>query len=177
MHEVPQRRARAEVQSWEYGDELAGNKKTVADAVRAQGGDDKLVALILAIGMQETEHFTAAERDSSKDGSGGAKNFSAFNMNGDMLGRIGWSEGKGPDLNDQANLAFATGLLVQAIRQLSEEGFMAFHRGGCTAYQDRISYGCREYIATIRATQAWLLSNAPGCFTDGRRVGSSVPHV
>ncbi len=173
----PHRRARVNVQTWDIGDDLARNKKVVTDAVRAQGGDDSLLALVLAVGMQETQHFTAAERDASKDGQGPAKNYSAYNMNADMLGRIGWSEGQGPDLNDQANLHVATELLVKAIRQFSEDGFLAFHRGGWTAYQDRCSYGCQDYILQIRATQTWILQGAPAIFTDGRRLGADVPHV
>ncbi len=170
------KRARVTVSGWDVGDELSRRKRLVVDTLRSEGADDARVGLVVAAAMAETNDLSCSGRDASKDGMGDAKNFSAYNMNAYALRMIGWSEGCGPDLNDDANLAEATRLFNRGINQLGEESFMFLHRGGETAMRDRQSYGCQEYYATIKAIAEHLVQDTSR-LTDGRRYGCDIAHV
>ena len=171
----PQRRRAHAVTTWQGSSTLQANKQTVVATLRSLGASDERISLVLAMAMQETQDLSASQRDASKDGTPAA-NYSAYNMNLACLQKIGWQQGQGPDLNDDANLAAATKWLNTGLDALGEEGFMCFHRGGSTAYEDHVSYGAQDYITQIRQVQGFLLSQK-NLWQDATRVGGFLNHV
>ncbi len=164
------------VQAWEMGGELAARKQLVLKTCRDAGKSDAIAALLLAVIMGESQTCSAKERDMSKDGAGDARNFSAYNMNLFMLKDIGYDTSKAEALNDDAHLDEATRVILLAIDKYGEDKFLCGHRGGQTAMEDGVSYGAREYVAHIRAVQAYLLAH-PEDLTSSKRIGDFVAHV
>lgn len=166
----------AVINSWEVGPELADRKKTIVDTLRAEGADDWRVAVVVAAALAETQDCSAKNRDASKDSQGDAKNFSAYNMNAYALRMVDWTEQAGPDLNDDAHLADATRCFHKGLNKLGETDWLLLHRGGQTALNDKCSYGCQEYAATIRSIASHLLADKSR-LTDAKRYGCDIPHV
>ncbi len=164
------------IQCWQGSETLRQNKTRIVNAARALGADDTRVALLVAAAMAESQEIRADQRDTSKDGMGPAKNYSAFNMNGYALAMLGWTEGQGVDLNQDCNLEQATRLFNQGLDGIGETKWLHLHRGGETAMRDGVSYGCQEYAAAIRAIAQHLLSD-PSRLTDGNRYGCEIAHV
>ena len=164
------------VQAWQGSQQLAANKATVVAACHQAGASDATVSLVLAFLMQETTDADASQRDASKDSAGDSKNWSAFNMNSAFLKKIGWQEGQGPDLNDQANLGAATGWMLKGLSVLGEDGTMNFHRGGQSGYENDQLYGCCDFRAQIREVQGYLMAHREA-WTNGQRIGGFLPHV
>ena len=129
---------------------------------------------MIAIAMQESNDCCATQRDASKDCTPSA-NYSCFNINKDMLELLGWHEG-GPDLNDNANVIHAIAYIIAAEHEWGMDKFLAFHRGGRTAFNDGVSYGAKEYAEAINAVVKELEAR-PEHMTDDWRLGFEVPHV
>ena len=164
------------VQAWQGSQQLAANKAIVVAAAHQRGASDATISLLLAMLMQETVDGEACQRDATKDCAGDAKNWSAFNLNSACLRQLGWQEGQGPDLNDQANLGAATGWVLTGLEHLGENGMMNFHRGGQTSYNDGHSYGADAYRAQMRQVQAYLQAHREA-WVNGQRIGGNLPHV
>lgn len=156
--------------SWQ----LAANKQAAVKAARDYGATDEEVAMIVAIGMQETDNFCCDERDASKDG-GAAANYTAFNVNHDMLslvyGNLDFSRYNGPD-----SMTLGVRAILDAARKWGMDRFLAFHRGGRTAFDDGKSYGADEYKASVHSVAQFLMANKQH-LTDPLRVCHNTPHV
>ena len=168
------KQARVQPQTWQVPG-LGQTKQAVVAAVKANGGDDRLANIVLAMLMAETVHGTSDERDASKDGSEAA-NYSAFNLNKACLKKLGWIEGQGPDLNKQQNIAEAVKWVLAGIRQLTLPGMLNFHRGGSCGFDDGVSYGCKDYRDAIFAIAAYIQTHPESASNDDR-VGTFLQHV
>ena len=164
------------VQEWDIGGQLAARKQVVVQTCRDAKRSDETIALLLAVIMGETQSCSACDRDMSKDGSGDARNVSAYNLNIYMLKDIGFDVSKVEELNDDAHLDEATRAALMGIDKYGEEKFLWGHRGGQAAMEDGVSYGAREFVAHIRSVQSYLLQH-PEHFSDGVRLGDFVQHV
>lgn len=115
-----------------YGPELAANKQKILDGLdnASPPATDKEKALVMSMFMQETTHMTAAEGDRSKDAnSNGSANFSALNMNTDMMKRVSTFD-PAVNLNDDANIGKAASLCLDGLREKGTMSWIAGHRGG-----------------------------------------------
>ena len=126
--------------------------------------------------MGESAHCSCGERDSSKDGMGLAKNYSAYNLNGDFLASIGVTGAAAEALNDDGRLADATRAVLAGIDKYGEDKWLSYHRGGATARDDMVSYGAADYRAAIREVQQFILSDK-SLFSNTERAGKFIPHV
>ena len=154
---------------------LASNKQKAFFAAKSLGASYSEIILILAVGMGETDNFSVDQRDATKDQAGLAANYTAFNVNGDMLthlyGRQDFSK-----YNGQDNIALGVRALLDAFRKWTPDRFLAFHRGGSTAFEDGQSYGAADYKARIHQVAKYLERN-PQHLTDNYRVCFCIPHV
>jgi hypothetical protein len=159
----------------DYGDELRRNKETINQAFEAKSISGQRRFIMMAMAMLETNTMTARDRDASKDGSGGAKNVSLWNLNVDMLGRLGYT-GNFDALNDDANIPEVVGLMNKAFDKWGIERTLNFVRGGYSAFVDGKSYGAVEYRDVIKSITTAIV-NAPSLMTDSRRVEIYLVHV
>ena len=75
-------------------------------------------------------HMTATQGDRSKDAnSNGSANFSALNMNTDMMKRVSTFD-PAVNLNDDANIGKAASLCLDGLREKGTMSWIAGHRGG-----------------------------------------------
>ena len=164
----------------DYGDALRQNKQRILKHMQALNISAVELYTVMAIAMQETNHMDVGERDTSKDGQGDAANLSAFNMNLDMLKRVGYIPGKSPDLNDPKNLEVAVDFLLRGIRHFTLNGFLAYHRGGWTSWNQFVEGGQDGYHANdvydvqgyinCFTTLVTVLGTDAKLFSDSRRV-------
>lgn len=90
------------------------------------------------MGLESEQMYNSdgsAQRDASKDNQGLSKNVSPFNMNIDMLNMIGF-KGNPDSLNRISNIKETVLVAIQAVNKLGLQGFLNFHRGGRTAFND-----------------------------------------
>lgn len=133
-------------------------------------------ALLMAMAMQETNHLSCRERDTSKDNAiDGSANFSMFNLSADLLRFIGF-DGTLSDLNDPASLPCVVREMVSGIHLLGVERFLNYVRGGRMGFLDGVSFGVAEYRATI-ATILSVFDMHPALLLDDRRVEINLVHV
>ena len=166
----------ADVKVWDGSAALQANKQALVAAARKLGASDDKLAVLLAMAMIETDDLDPSHRDTSKDGAGLAKNYSFFNMNGDMLSRLGYSEAAGPDLNSPSSVEAVVGLMLKAFDTFTLEGCLCFHRGGSAALADRRSYGAQAYCTGVKLIAAYLQKN-PQEMTSSKRVALYLQHV
>jgi hypothetical protein len=116
-----------------------------------------------------------ALRDKSKDYDPLYKNYSPLNMNGDMLNAIGF-RGNRDSLNNAVKIKLVVITCINAINKLSLEGFMNFHRGGRTGYNDPSKFKIPMYKNGIYH-MSQKFEGDHRLWTDGRKVWSNVDHV
>jgi hypothetical protein len=87
-------------------------------------------ALVMSMFMQETTHMKVTEGDRTKDSNtNGSANFSALNMNTDMMKRVSTFD-PAVNLNDDANIGKAASLCLDGLREKGTMSWIAGHRGG-----------------------------------------------
>ena len=152
------------------GSSLATNQAAASQQLNALGATPQEKAICMAVGMQETQNMSVGERDASKDGSSGA-NVSAFNLNADMLKKLGCPDPQA--LNDPSKQGEALGYMLKAIRTWGTEGFLNYQRGGSTGFQDGQSYDCAGYrSAILQSAGTWSSEGGKA----GVRVAEDVAH-
>lgn len=161
---------------YEIDANYAANKQLIVQSAKEMGASDLQTALILAMAMAETNTLEAKDRDCSKDCAMGARNWSCFNVNSDMLTQLGWDERQTVDLNEQSNVKAVISWILVGFREWGEDRTMAFHRGGRSGFQNFELYGAREYIEAMRAVAAQITAD-PKLLEDSRRVCFEIPHV
>jgi len=156
-----------------YGAQYQTNKRKVVAALRKKDGiGEAKVKLLIAIAMLETNTMDPAQRDTGKTGD--STNYSLWNINRDMLKRLpGGTDG---NLNSWSGLDNVVDRLASAINKFGINGFLNFHRGGYTGWQDGVSYGCQDYRNGI-ASMIRILDNNEDLLSDSRRIDMSVGHV
>lgn len=169
-----------------YGSWLQTNKRHLVKVLRDHGASHEELVAVVAVAMQETQHMDGSERDASKDSHPGAANLSCLNMNMDMLRRVGYAQHSGPDLNRNEHLFSAAGYALKAIRKLTLNGFLAFHRAGSTGYDQfrnggQDGYKRNDYMDVQGyidgfVTIAYQLETQPELLKDDRRVDVYVEH-
>ncbi len=158
----------------DYGDALGDNKRLLESSLEKQGASPSEKRILVAIAMQESTHMSPDQRDKEKDGLL-SENLSIFNMNVDMVIRLGKSPPFGY-LNQMENLDEAVAIMLQGLRTWGVVPFLNFHRGGATAFQDGQSYGAYEYRNAIYTIYKVMVSD-PFILRDNRRVEIWVPRV
>jgi hypothetical protein len=166
-------------------DSLRKNNKIALNNAMEQLGlrDLKAKSLLFALFGLESEqmynHDGTAQRDSSKDNQGLSKNVSPLNMNIDMLNVIGF-KGNPNDLNYISNIKQTVSVAIQAINYLGMSGFLNFHRGGRSGYNDPAKYDSIYKMPDFRRGAYNIMvkyMNDPSLFTDGRKVWANIPYV
>ncbi len=139
------------------GGDIVANKKAALAGIPNATPAEK--AFVIAVGMQETNSFSANERDKSKDGTtDGSRNFSAYNMNGAMLKDLGVSPQQMEALNDPKNQGQASQVLLQAYHKYGEDGVLAWHRGGGSAYDGYVKSGYKDMTKGSVSDPKWYQS-------------------
>jgi len=133
-------------------------------------------ALLLAMGMIETNAVDVNSRDKGKDDNkDGSANVSIFNLSHDLVQRLGYS--KNPvSLNDPNNLAEAVQLLEKGFNTWGIKKVCAYVRGGATGASDMKSYGVDAYLQTV-ATILKVIQKDKVLLVDERRVEIYLEHV
>ena len=168
---------RTDYQLKDYGWQYGQNKNAVYNAIQANGLDWSAARAAMAIAMLETGDMGAWSHDSSKDWDGDSKNVSLFNMNVGFLKYIGSGYAGNPDaLNGPDSLSAAVAQLYMGMNNLGMDGFLNFHRGGQTAFQDGTSYGAYDYRNTI-SSMIQAIANDESLLTDQRRIEISLGGV
>lgn len=155
-----------------YDSKYAANKVRIVKALRGAGLSESHVRLLLAIAMLETNTFDPASRDKKKTGD--STNYSAFNINRDMLRRLG--VGNMESLNSWNGLGATVRALKSAVSTFGVNGFLNYHRGGYTGWKDAASYGCQGYRNGI-ASMVKQFDENPALMSDDRRLDLVVRHV
>jgi len=124
----------------------------------------------MAIGMLETNTFDPKNRDRKKTGD--STNYSQFNMNRDLLRRIGMVSNR---LNSWSGVKMAALAVKKALAEFGVNGFLNFLRGGYTGWEDGKSYDCAGYRNGI-ASFIKYFDKYPKLLTDNRRVDINVKH-
>ena len=160
----------------DYGIELQTNKAFLEMACTAAGiTDNDIKCLLLSMAMLETNTLDVNDRDASKDGSHGAANVSIFNLNMDMIHRLGYTDDS-EFLNEPYNLSIVVRILWDALYTWGIDQTLDFIRGGYVGFMDGVSYGCQDYRNTI-GTIYNVIRNDPSLLVDSRRVEIYLEHV
>lgn len=169
-----------------YGSLLRSNKALLLQAFAVHNIREERRALMMAMAMIETTHLLPNERDAKKDNrTDGSANASIFNLNEDMLRRLGY-QGNIHLLDPLAALPQVVTLIDRAIDKtnwgitpnqgVSASGVTAmlnFVRGGADAYKDGVSWDARNYRNAV-ATALKLISGDPSLMSDDRRITMNV---
>lgn len=162
------------------------NKDALLKATNSLGITDvKAKAFIFAAFGLETELMYygngEAQRDTSKDHTtDGSKNYSPLNMNYDMLKNYVHYKGNFDSLNKIANIKECVKVLIQAVNKLGLGGFVNFHRGGRSGYENPKKYEAKFKMQAFRVGLYNIMMKYmedTSLFTDGRKVWSDIPHV
>ena len=161
----------------QYGPALQANKAHFWASCSRVGVRGAMCALLLAMAMLETNTLSPAERDTSKDGrEDGAENLSMFNLNVDMVRRLGY-QGEDPrELNAPDALPAVIGYLDRGAREWGVDRMLNYVRGGWTAFIDGYSYGAWAYRNAV-ATILRRFDADPELLHDDRRVDVHLEHV
>ncbi|KAG1670882.1 hypothetical protein FOA52_000384 [Chlamydomonas sp. UWO 241] len=159
-----------------YGDSLKHNKLIVRKAFDEADLPDDLRALFLACAFQETTTMCASDRDASKDGdAGGAANWSLWNLNEDLIRELGYA-GDCRCLNAEDSLRAVLDIMQRGVQRWGVFRYLAFVRGGRTAFEDGHSYGIHDFVNGI-ATMLKVLETDENLFWDDRRINVITEHV
>lgn len=173
---LPDLPATCEYKISSYGEQLRKNKKVLYEACLAKGIPVSMYALFLAMGMIETTHLTSEQRDTSKDMCAkGSANVSLFNLNIDMVKRLGF-QGDMNTLNNVYNLPSVVDILQKGLKQWKVVPLLNYIRGGYTAFKDGQSYDVWNYRNTV-ATILKVFDMEPSLLYDDRRVEIYLKHV
>jgi len=171
---------------------IAEVKKRIIQAAKAVGMNNAQTKLALSIAMQESE--TLSKHDGSKSGS--SANWSIFNMNSDMIGRIKkktnqyvnykCKECKKYNGTSESAIKGALKIMKAAIKRWGASKFLWFLRGGGTGFdafpkEKRCVYNgkrllCEEYVRSM-GTYLTILDRQPEFMTNDLRVCIDVQHV
>lgn len=172
---LPNDRANMPFRLTNYGQPLVRGKAALHNGFRVCNTSLPHRALILSMGMIETNTLNTADRDRSKDNrTDGSANVSLFNLNVDMVVRLGYR--RPWDLNDPRRIPDAVCLIQRAIRRWGLIRTLNYVRGGYTAFMDGRSYGAGDYRRTVKTTLA-AIDRDSRLMRDGRRVEIMLPHV
>lgn len=158
------------------------NKQALQRACNDLGINDlKTRAFIFTVFTVESEQMYhsngEAQRDTGKDGDKLAKNVSPVNMNIDMLNMIGFN-GNPNNLNKLSNIKETVKTVLLAVKKLGLEGFLNFHRGGRTAYNNPHNnpYKVPEFKDGIYNIMQKYVQDT-SLFEDGRKVWAQISYV
>lgn len=119
---------------------LAQNKASLLKGLDDAGADADTKRMVMACAMQETTHMSVNQRDSKKDHNPKSKNYSALNINGDMIDQLYGRNGgaiknvlNGRD-ND-ASLRAAAKVMTDASRRWGKDKTLMFLRSGSAPFQ------------------------------------------
>jgi len=155
------------------GSTLAQNKQAMMSALDHAGASSSEKAVILAVGMQESQHMSACERDQKKDGSA-SENVGALNFNVDEAKKFGCADPR--SLNSDSAMGKEATTMLNGIRAEGVDKALNLHRGGTTAEQDGVSYGAVGYRAGIMAV-ANKIQQDPSLMTSSVRVAPDTSYV
>lgn len=159
-----------------YGEKLRENKKVVTDAYIEVDLSNPLRALFLGMAFQETTLMTAEQRDDTKDGRlDGSANWSLWNLNEDMLLRLGYDDDF-QKLNDPVNVSTVLMLMRRGVDRWGVPKFLAFVRGGKTGFYDTRYFSVYDFQNAI-ATHLKVISRDILLFGDDRRIEIKVERV
>lgn len=159
-----------------YGYAFQKNKQAIVSIADYAGATSNERAVIIAMAMIETTTLSADDRDRSKDTrTDGSANVSLFNLNVDLVLRLGYA-GDTRWLNSQAALPTAVGLILKGLRRMGVVPFLNYVRGGYTAWKDGKSYDAYGYRNAI-ATMLRLIDEQPCLLYDDRRIDIDLKHV
>ena len=151
------------------GTSLSSNKKKLVDALNRAGASDAERALVLAIGMQETNHICYLERDAGK--SGLSENFGPLNMNKQHISTL-TPEVDPQKMNGSTQQAFNI-IAKVALAGIRKQGLTAYinqHRGGTS------NYGNGDMSTPIQQMTNTILAD-PALLTDNRRIHNDLNHI
>jgi hypothetical protein len=160
-----------------YGASYKKNKNAVWRAIKSAHGLSAAQKLMLfSIGMLETNTFSAAQRDRSKDGTP-SQNWSLFNANTDMLvrARVASSARGLGFMNSAGQIKRTVAAMAKAIKKYGSTGFLNYMRGGYQGWKDHHSYDCAGYRRGV-AKIASIVNKDKKLLTDDRRVDLVVAH-
>lgn len=154
-----------------YGLSYSKNKQRLVEAFKQTKTPPHLQALFLAMAMLETNTLSCEDRDKSKDNCPNkSDNFTLFNLNLDMIHRLGYKE---KDMNDLPTVIL---LLQKAVKQWGITATLNYVRGGYTAFKDGHSYDVWNYRNTI-ATMLKCIDARPELFNNDQRIDIFLKHV
>ena len=154
-----------------YGSTYGANKRRHVEALKKAGLYDAYLALAVAIGMQETSTFNPADYDYTKTGD--STNYSAFNLNRDMIVRAGIQPTSA--YNTWSGIDSAAASIKKMVTQYGVNGFLNYLRGGYSAWKDGVSYDAAGYRNAIASIIRYI-ENDPSLLTDDRRVEMYTIH-
>lgn len=156
----------------DYGSEYAHNKAHLNEAFAAAKITPARRVLMMSLGMLETSSLDARDRDRSKDRTP-SQNYGVFNINRDLVEMAGFQH----DLDSlNTNMTALVCVVDKAIDRWGVTRFLAFDRGGRTAFYDLKSYGAQDFIKTVASIMR-ALDKDPKLMHDGRRVEIYLQHV
>lgn len=159
-----------------YGRVLADNKARLLAGMDACGTPPAQKTLFMAMAMVETNTMSIHERDVSKDNrTDGGANVSIFNLNVDMIRRLGY-RGDVRRLNDPARVSEAVCLMRKGIAEWGVLRMLAFVRGGYQGWVTGTAFGVRDFHRTV-ATIMSVIDWQPALMRDGRRVAVDLNWV
>jgi len=122
--------------------------------------------------------MTLSERDSKKDTrTDGATNYSAFNMNLAMLKQLGATNDCLNEMNSSDTYDKSVEYARMGLARFGVKGFLDFHRGGETAYNNGgQGFMCDVFRNAVK-TALIQISKDKSLLTDDRRVCMNVPYV
>lgn len=152
---------------------LVRNKKVLMNAMK--GAPLWQQMLLMAMGMQETNELTSKQRDASKDKNLASRNASLFNLNADMVQKLGY-KGDFMALNQEKNLPVVVALIRKGFKVWGVDRTLAFVRGGSTTFKDLKSYNFGEFLNAMATLVEILCRNMPNIMIDDRRVAVVTSH-
>ena len=167
----------------DYGTLLSDNKWHVTEAFRKKGLSSELRHMFFGMAFQETDHMTSAERDTTKDWrTDGSTNWTLWNLSEDLLAELGYKATPGRDretfrkLNDKTRIGYVVSLMKNGVQKWGARRFLAFVRGGRTAFDNESTYDVGSFVDAI-ATHMKVLQDDPDLFWDKRRTEIAIKHV
>lgn len=158
----------------DYGNALSGNKQEMQAALDPMHASASERSFLTAIAMNES---------TTMGGNSDPNCFSIYNMNTDMIKQVTQKYGMNitpQELNLPENQGKAAQVALLALRDYGAKGFLAFERGGPTAYQ-QLQQGqainvpgananwIDSYYSTFQA-RFQAIQKDPSLLTDSRRV-------
>lgn len=174
-----------------FGSSLAQNKQSLMKGLDQAGADAETKKMVMSVAMQETQHMSVGERDNKKDGDAKSKNFSALNINGDMIDQLYGKNGgtlknvlNGRD-ND-ASLKAAAKVMTDATKRWGKDKTLMFLRQGSAPFvgnkADNALKGgafngtAKEYFTNVGRISSTLSQN-PALMTNDKRINIGTSYI